>query len=89
MKYPFQKKSFWIILVGFLSIIFLFPPTIGVRSVPSEIPALRYVDISDWEFLFNLRPYTTIRLTFLIFEIVLAFLLTYLGYLIFSKPEKK
>jgi hypothetical protein len=28
MTYPFQKKSFWIILVGSFSIIFLFPPLI-------------------------------------------------------------
>lgn len=85
MKYPFQKKSFWIILTGSLLIIFLFTPTIGLRPTPSSRFPL--VEISDWTFLFKIQPHTVFR-PIIIFEIVVAFLLNYLGHLIFSKPAK-
>jgi hypothetical protein len=85
MKYSFQKKSFWIILAGSFLIIFLFPPVIGVKYKPGY----GILDSSDWESLFSIGPRQTIRSTILIFEIVLAFLLNYLGHLIFSKPGTK
>ncbi len=74
MKYPFQKKSFWIILtVSFLTI-FLFPPFIIYRS-----------GVVWWEFFTFNYP---IDERILIFEMIIAFLLNYLGHLIFSKPVK-
>ena len=87
MKYPFQKKSFWIILVVSFSIIFLFPPIIGFKSIRTPSGCVDFIPISDWKLLFAIEPNTTIRLTILIFEIVLVFLINYLGHLIFSKPE--
>lgn len=75
MKYPFQKKSFWIILTGSFLIIFLFPPFI---YYPGTI-------IGPYFFI----SWGPIDVRIFIFEMVVAFLLNYLGHLVFSKTETK
>ena len=74
MKYPFQKKSFWIIFVILFLMIFLFPPIITQGGY------------TNWRMLFDIESYEPIEVRMLIFEMIIAFLLNYLGHLIFSKP---
>lgn len=81
MKYPFQKKSFWIILVVSFLIIFLYPPY--------YIPVTSFKHYRFWGFFWDISYNESIHLRMLIFEMVIAFLLNYLGHLIFSKPGTK
>jgi hypothetical protein len=81
MKYPFQKKSFWIILVASFVVIFFIPPY--------YIPIHSFKGYRFWDFFWNISYNDSIHLRMLIFEMVVAFLLNYLGHLIFSKPETK
>jgi len=80
VKYPFLKKSFWIILVALYLIIFLFPPSIESSGLGSGQ--------MEWIFYFDIPAYYPLDIRTLIFEMIIAFLLNYLGHLIFSKPEK-
>lgn len=78
MKYPFQKKSFWIILAVLFLVIFLFPPF------------YRYKDFAGYDFFFYpVGAHYTIALERIIFEMIIAFILSYLVSLIFSKQETK
>jgi hypothetical protein len=77
MKYPFQKKSFWIIFAILFLIIFLFPP---IRSESGY---------TEWRMLFDIQSYEPTEMRMLIFELIIAFLLNYLGHLIFAKPGLK
>ena len=74
MKDPFRKKSFWIILISLFLIIILFPP-------------FHSVDNHGWKFVFNFRVNETIWLRRLSFEIMIAFLLNYMGHLIFRNTR--
>ena len=84
MKYPFQKKSFWIILAVLFLIIFLFPPVYYYSALDRSM-----YEFEGWIFFFDLGRYQGIALEMLLFEMIIAFSLNYLGYLIFSKPETK
>jgi len=84
VKYPFQKKSFWIILVVLFLVIFLFLPVYSYSTL--DRAAYKF---GGWEFFFDLGSYHGIAPGMLLFEMIIALLLNYLGYLIFSKPEKK
>ena len=81
MTYPFKKRSFWIVLSTSLLIIFLFPPVFIARNV------------TWWDFFFTMRGFfltgRPINVGTLIFEIMILFLLNYLGHLIFSKSKTK
>jgi hypothetical protein len=81
MKYPFQKKSFWIILIISYLIIVIFPPSVDLSWHGSGLTL--------WQFFSDIPYDHPIEVRVLIFEMIIAFLLNYLGHLIFSKPEKK
>jgi len=73
MKYPFYKKSFWIILsaLSLLSLIISF--AVFQDTLDRRVGALSLNQI----------------FVQFIFVIAIAFVADYLGHLIFSKPEKK
>lgn len=75
MKYPFQKKSFWIIFATLLLLIFLFPPVVTDHGW------------TEWQMFFDIWYSNHIEVRKLIFETVIAFLLNYLAHLVFSKPK--
>ncbi|PIV21214.1 MAG: hypothetical protein COS40_08550 [Deltaproteobacteria bacterium CG03_land_8_20_14_0_80_45_14] len=77
MKYPFQKKSFWIIFTILFLMIFLFPPIINRDGY------------TEWRGVFDIQSYEPTEVRMLTFEMIISFLLNYLGHLIFLKPEKK
>jgi hypothetical protein len=78
MKYPFGKKSFWIIFIASYLIIFLFPPSVD-----------HWNGVTQWGFFSDILYAHPIEVRMLIFEMIIAFLLNYLGHLIFSKPGTK
>ena len=75
MKYPFYKKSFWIIL-----------SSLALLSLLISYDDFRGAGISDGAYW--AVPLARIFVEFGFF-IAIAFVADYLGHLIFSKPEKK
>jgi len=64
VKYPFQKKSFWIIFTILFLMIFLFPPIINRDGY------------TEWRGVFDIQSYEPTEVRMLTFEMIISFLLS-------------